>query len=56
MLPEFEKLRKLPELGMGRSASLSILDSIAFAESLDSRLANAQSTLVREPSLMPRPP
>jgi hypothetical protein len=53
MLPEFEKLRKLPELGMGRSASLSILDSIAFAESLDSRLANAQSTLVREASLIP---
>jgi hypothetical protein len=52
MLPEFEKLRKLPELGMGSSASLSILDSIAFAESLDSRLANAQSTLVREPSLI----
>jgi cyclic beta-1,2-glucan synthetase len=53
MLPEFEKLRKLPELGMGRSASLSILDSIAFAESLGSRLANTQNTLVHEQSLIP---
>jgi hypothetical protein len=53
MLPEFEKLRKLPELGMGRSTSLSILDSITFAESLDNRLANAQNTLVHEQSLIP---
>jgi len=53
MLPEFEKLRKLPELGMSRSASLSIHDSVAFAESLDSRLANAQNTLVHEQSLIP---
>ncbi len=53
LLPEFEKLRKLPELGLSRAATLSIAESIAFAESLDSRLANAQNTLVREPSLHP---
>jgi hypothetical protein len=53
LLPEFEKLRKVPELGLSRAATLSIAESIAFAESLDSRLANAQNTLVREPSLIP---
>jgi hypothetical protein len=53
LLPEFEMLRKLPELGLSRAATLSIAESIAFAESLDSRLANAQNTLVREPSLIP---
>ena len=53
MLPEFEKLRMIPELGLGRAASLSIEDSIPFAQSLDARLANAQNTLVREPDVLP---
>jgi hypothetical protein len=53
MLPEFASLRKVPELGLGRAASVSIGDSIAFAESLDTRLANAQNMLVREPDLHP---
>jgi hypothetical protein len=53
MLPEFEKLRNIPELGLGRAAELSIEDSIPFAESLDARLANAQNTLVREPDVLP---
>jgi cyclic beta-1,2-glucan synthetase len=53
LLPEFESLRKIPELGLARAASLSMEDSVPFAESLDARLANAQNTLVREPEVLP---
>ena len=53
MLPEFEKLRKLPELGLGRAATISIEDSIAFAESLDSRLTSLANTLFQERSVLP---
>ena len=53
MLPEFEKLRKVPELGMARAASLSLEDSVPFAAGLESRLINAQNMLVREPDLLP---
>lgn len=53
MLPEFEKLRKLPELGLGRAVTLSIEDSIPFAESLDSRLASVPNTLFQERSVLP---
>jgi hypothetical protein len=53
MLPEFEKLRGIPELGLARSSALSIEESIPFAKSLEARLANAQNTLVRERDLLP---
>jgi cyclic beta-1,2-glucan synthetase len=52
MLPEFERLRKLPELGLGRASTISIEDSIAFAENLDSRLASAPNTLFQEERLV----
>ena len=53
MLPEFESLHKIPELGLARAASVSVEDSIDFATSLDERLANAPNTLVREPDVLP---
>jgi cyclic beta-1,2-glucan synthetase len=53
MLPEFARLHKLPELGLGRATTLSIEDSIPFAESLDGRLASAQNTLFQERSVLP---
>ncbi len=53
MLPEFEQLRKIPELGLAKAASLSLEDSISFALGLESRLANARNALVREPDVLP---
>jgi cyclic beta-1,2-glucan synthetase len=53
MLPDFERLRKLPEFGFGRAGMLSIEDSIAFAESLDGRLASAPNTLFEDRSVLP---
>jgi hypothetical protein len=53
LLPEFEKLRKVPELGMTRAAALSLEDSVPFAAGLESRLVNAQNMLVREPDILP---
>ncbi|MFZ1015956.1 MAG: glucoamylase family protein, partial [Terracidiphilus sp.] len=53
MLPEFAPLHKLPELGLGRAWTLSMEDTIPFAESLDGRLASAQNTLFQERSVLP---
>ena len=53
ILPEYEKLRKLPELGLVRADSISIQDSIPFAEGLQARLASAQNMLFNETSVLP---
>src|SRR5581483_4155700 len=38
---------------LSKAAALSIEESVPFAESLETRLANAPNTLVREPGVLP---